>query len=508
MPLLVMGLVPDGWYIVMSALSSTLRLRRRVNRHFAFQIVLLSFGLAIGTLFLGAKLDQAVFSTIGLLLLTSFGGLLLITQLPRQLGDPRLQWLGYVWLGKLALTLFLLYAGWIPDLDQISSSSWGYDPQRYYFQAQELVDNNWQIPSTISLNYAGILYYFGAIFTLVGRNPVVPALINTFTTLLATLLMVRVGFEIKTERSRGDWLLGVAIVLPEVLWYDVLTAREGIMMALLTICSLSAGRFLVGRRRLGWDTVAVVGTTALGIGLIRPPMLLPTTLIILLLVLLLRPPQRGRDVLGLFLIGVMAAIQLLTPAFSLRLGLGDFSLAEIPDRILVEDTSELLILYESSQRSIGQLLIPGTLLEAVGTALPRAVLDIVAPIPKLGFTLSGLLQGSWLDWQSLMVTLSALLNIALFPLAIASLIHTVRNRESGRAGFVFHVPYWTLLVSIAAGNYIIHERYRVMAVLLLWGCIWLGAFSPKRLVRQSYLGWFAVLGAGAISYLAYKSFWL
>ena len=174
-------------------------------------------------------------------------------------------------------------------------------------------------------------------------------------------------------------------------------------------------------------------------------------------------------------------------------------------RILVEDTSELMVLYESSTRSIGQLLIPDTLLEAVGPLCPRDTgscgPDSEARLHRVG------------SYEWIMDRLASLASYVVGPAEYCpvssshSIIDPYSPKQRIRAnGFVFHVPYWVLFGAIVAGNYIIHERYRVMATLLLWGCIWLGISGPKRLIRLSYLIWFVILGAGAIFYLAYKSF--
>src|SRR5947209_936355 len=61
-------------------------------------------------------------------------GLGLIAIVARHVGDNRVQRVGYVFLAKLWLVLWLLYVGWIPQLEA-SRNTFGYDPQRFYFQA-------------------------------------------------------------------------------------------------------------------------------------------------------------------------------------------------------------------------------------------------------------------------------------------------------------------------------------------------------------------------------------
>lgn len=144
-------------------------------------------------------------------------GLILCERLKLSLKDSNLKVLRYFWIIKLAVTFILLYGGWIPFLDQ--NPGWGYDPQRYYFQAQELIENNWIFLG--GLNYIGILYYYGAIFFTFGHNPVIPALVNSFVTLAATLSLISYCYEINIKRQISDWTLVWALLLPEILWSDI-----------------------------------------------------------------------------------------------------------------------------------------------------------------------------------------------------------------------------------------------------------------------------------------------
>ncbi|MBC8555411.1 MAG: hypothetical protein H8D23_37835 [Candidatus Brocadiales bacterium] len=188
------------------------------------QVIPLFILLAVLSTLIFATIQNSPFSSVMLLFFVSISGLVICRRMQISLNDPALRVLGYFWLIKLGMTFVLLYAGWIPQLDFVTSSAWGYDPQRYYLQAQQLIDNNWSA-SFISLNYVGILYYYAAIFFMFGQNPVVPALINIFVTLIATLYLIKVGYEIRSRRSSRDWTLAFALLLPEMLWYDVMTSR-------------------------------------------------------------------------------------------------------------------------------------------------------------------------------------------------------------------------------------------------------------------------------------------
>ena len=60
------------------------------------------------------------------------------------------------------------------------------------------------------------------------------------------------------------------------------------------------------------------------------------------------------------------------------------------------------------------------------------------------------------------------------------------------------------MLAVASGNQIIHQRYRIMAILLFGGCIWLGQTCSKRLLRVAYVGWLGLLTLGGFCYVMYK----
>jgi hypothetical protein len=474
--------------------------RRRALERQSFLLLLL---LMIGGGFLALRVQEALWPTVLLFAAVSVGGLALITRLARRLRDPSLQRLGDVHLIKIAVLLFVLYAGWVPMLDP-NSESFGYDPQRYYFDARTLIENHFdpRVFDTISLNYTGIVYYYASIFWLFGQNPVIPALVNALVTLLASCLLVRVGYSIRKERKPYDWLLGLVIVIPEVLWFDALTGRETVTMALALLAILPVAESLLSRRRPGLSLGAVlVSVMALGLlAIIRPPVLIPVTASLLGVVAVRRlTATRILAVVGMVLAGAVALT--LAPVLAARLGSYPIGFGELLARVTAQNP-EFVAGMSWNERSIGLLLLPSGPVQAVLFVLPRLLLYIVAPLPTIGFRVEGLVRGDWSDWQYLAVTGSAFLYVLLVPLAFASLIHAVRKRD--REALVFQIPCWLLFLAVAGGNHIVQERYRLLAIPFLWGSLWLGLRVPRRTRILAYLAWLAVLGTAVAAYISYK----
>jgi len=473
----------------------------------AGQVILSFLSIIIGSIFILCTVETSSFSTIILFAFVTITGLILCKKAQTQLNDPALSILGYLWLLKLVLTFIILYAGWIPQLDPSSSSIWGYDPQRYYFQAQELVDNNW-LADFVSLNYTGVLYYYGVIFYFFGHNPVVPALANAFLTLVATLYLVRVGYEIKQHRAPRDWTLALALLLPEILWFDVMTSRETLLAALLIFALLTVGRYLLRTTDISSGKILTIITlSVLAIAAIRTTMTFPVVIATVLMVLLIGTSRRLHVFRKYSLIFCIVATAIVSPYVPTLIGGYEVDSAKIfYSAISANDNIALAGDMSWNENSIGMLLMPDGVIQSICFLPPRMVLYLLTPLPKVSFTFSDLMLGRWLAWQGLLTMLSSLINIILIPYVLASLIYSVKNRKKDSGPLIFHISYVLVFMAVAGGNLIIQERYRVMATPLLWGCAWLGMqAAPKYYVRVAAFSWYALLAVGATFYFYYKA---
>jgi hypothetical protein len=297
-------------------------------------------------------------------------------------------------------------------------------------------------------------------------------------------------------------MLGLVIVIPEVLWFDALTSRETVTMALALFAILPVADSLLSRRRHGLSPGAVLVTVvALALlAIIRPPVIIPVTASLLGVVAVRRlTAARILAVVGMVLAGVAALT--LAPVLGARLGADPIEFGELLARVTVQNP-DFVAEMTWSDRSIGQLLLPSGPVQAALFVPPRLLLYIVAPLPSIRFGLEGLVLGDWSDWQYLAATASAVLYILLIPLAFAALASALRKKD--RSILAFQIPCWLLFVAVAGGNYIIQERYRLLAVPFLWGCIWLGLGAPRRTRLLAYLVWFGILTLSAGAYVRYK----
>lgn len=466
------------------------------------QAILLPLLLGLGVCLLGFTVSVALANTLIIFVALTGLGLWLCHRTRVVLGDAKLKILGTFWLLKVLITLFLLYVGWIPQLDP-SSVNWGYDPQRYFQDAWDLIEDGWN--PLVGSNYQGIIFFYGGIFYLFGHNPVIPALINAFVTLLGTLFLIRCVYSFVPDRTAKDWTIAGLLLVPEVLWYDVLTGRETLMAVLIIIATLSVGRYLVCVRKTSLaNTILLSGAALFAILAVRTSMAIPVVASIGLMAMLLGSKHKMGPLAKMLLVG-LAFAGLSAGAYVQQLTGGyDVSLLKTFDTVKSIETNVARNM-EWSDNSIGMLIAPDNAWQSVLYLLPRMVLYLAAPLPNVAVSVTELINGSWGAWQRLMtITTSAMMLLGL-PFTLASVARAWRLRRHQPAPLVLHIAFWITFMAVAGGNIIIHERYRVMFTLLLFACMWFGyTRCSRREVRQWAFPWFGLLAAGAFFYMGYK----
>ena len=464
---------------------------------------MLSFLLGVGMFLHVVTVKVALANTLIIFVFVTVMGLWLCHRTRVNLGDPKLKILGTFWLLKVGITLLLLYAGWIPYLDPATSPAWGYDPQRFYQDAKDLIENEWT-PRAGS-NYQGIIYYYGGILFVFGNNAVAPALINAFVTLLGTLFLIRCLYSFAPDRTARDWTIAGLLLVPEVLWYDVMTSRETLMAALIIIAALGAGRYLVGVKKSSRaNTLLLPGAALLAILAVRTSMAIPVVASICVMALVLRSRHKMGALMKVLLLGLGIAVSSAGPVIQNLLGGSDIDyLAALKNAQSFE--TNVAAQMEWSDNSIGLMIAPNSAWQALLYLPPRMVLYLAAPLPNVAVSLNELIDGSWSAWQRLMTLPTTALILLCFPYALAGAAQAWRFRRGQPAPLVLHITFWITFMAVAGGNIIIHERYRLMFTLLLFASMWFGYTRCSRgEVKLWAFPWFSLLAAGTVFYIGYK----
>jgi hypothetical protein len=486
-------------------LASKVSLQRPLSvRMRPTEIALLLLVLLFGIVLLGITVEEALLQTLLLFVFVTIAGLWLAHNTASKVGDRKLRILGSFWMIKVTVTLILLYSGWLPMLDE-SAGSWGYDAQRYYQYSQELLANDWNRVS-IGLNYFGIVYYYAAIFYIFGVNPVLPALVNAFITFSCIMFIIHAAYSFAPYFNKKSYYISGLVLIPEVLWYDVMTSRETLMAVLLAIVILGIGSVLANVKKVNISGTAIVLLAIFGILAVRTSMILSVVLSIVIMVALIR----NRRVSGLVLkFGLVALLLGALLGGSIIQGMmGSIDIDYFAKLSSLQNFEKNIIRASEvnwSENSLGLLLVPNSLLEMFIFLPFRMVLYLAAPLPNITVSLSGLIVGEYFEWERLMTFPTSVLMLLGFPYVLAGSSHAWRNRIQFPALLVIPIGFWTTFVAVAGGNNLIHERYRLMFTLLLFACMWLG-FTQSRVssVKRWATLWYVLLAAAAVFYMGYK----
>ncbi|HWW60362.1 MAG TPA: hypothetical protein VN181_03250, partial [Thermoanaerobaculia bacterium] len=441
-----------------------------------------------------------VWRTLALLWAIAIAGVMLIFRSAARTNDARVLNLSHVWALKLVAGLAVLYFGWVPELD-LSSVNYGYDPQRFYFQANDLQEAGYNTAAIPSINYTGVLYVYGAVFQTFGHNAFAPALINALVALWCILAAIRFLHAIPRTGRASYWLVGLTLLIPEMIWFDDLVSRETLSAALTTVGILGCTSYLLPRqtvRRLALVSFKAAIPSLLILGILRMSVLAASLVAIGFIYFAHRMTFRQRAVAVLVLLVMMAALAA-APAIISRLGGYDFNIKTFnPARrakTAMEDPA-----FQWAQGSIGRRLIGDTMTKLVIFTPPRMVLYLILPLPRVDAPLDNLATGRWLAWQNLLTALSAAIYVILIPFVLALGIDVLRKRAPPGASIVF-LAFGVIFTLIVAGNQILHERYRIMSIPLLVACAVLGRNSSRFARRAGTAIWICTIAAGVAAYL-------
>jgi hypothetical protein len=177
----------------------------QINRYAALYTVAVCIGLSG---FVILEESVAALGTVTALALVCGIGYWAVGSVARRLSEPQLLIIRWMQLLKLAIVLPLVYFHWAPLLTPKPWQAWGYDPQRYFVQAQRWAQAGlaWQARPIGA--YVGAVYYYAGLAHVFGPSPAIPALANTLTTLLATLAIIGIARGLVKPPARRLWLLG------------------------------------------------------------------------------------------------------------------------------------------------------------------------------------------------------------------------------------------------------------------------------------------------------------
>lgn len=420
--------------------------------------------------------------------------------------DPKLSVLELIWLVKIPLTLVLIIGGWLKDISLPENLFFAYDPKGYFYNAMLLVENGWK--PTVGLNSTGILYYYGFIFFIISHNPFAPALINIFISLAVILFTIR-SLYVNQKLNSRYWTICSLLVIPELLWFDAITAREGICTAMILLAVVSLRNLFYSKSSLSYQIIfaGLAALSSLMVLLLRGPLILPIALLVVIALFFLRSSLKHRFVVMVTVSFIAIGFVALRPTILVKTMSVPSSWGATLQTLTAFDNNYAAKDSSWSNSSIGRLIAPNNIYQAIAFIPPRMFVYLVAPLPNIPINMKLIHENRYSLWQNICAVLTGAIEIALFPFCLTGLLLAIKARRDDPASLFMHLSFWLVWAAIAGGNMIILERYRLMMVPLLFISAWLGYISGNtRLIKICSISWIGVCTLGTGFWLVYKFF--
>ncbi len=384
----------------------------------------------------------------------------IVYNMVRAAGRPYCEKLYCAFLAFLALTLLYLHFCWTPFLSYEINDTWGFDPQRYYYYATQLI----QSPDfEFGLNYVGVVYVYVALMSVFGVDPMVPLFLNVLLVALTVAYLTRVLYQRygKDGYYRYTWLF---FFLPEVVYYSAQSSREIFCMTLVSLCVYLA--CVPGRN--GRLPIAKMLLPVAGVLFIRPPF----GFMLMLIIMLMFFKQKR--------VFVSVGVALLLLATAVVVGEmedgSDADLSSMSERLSdqVSGDVEAADGFNYNANSVSLLLIPSNPVEFVVFGVVRSLLYLV-PRSTPFFISSLYSMGILMTWLTSFILM----------LSIPSLWRALREFRSHDQFFkTVFLSFGVFFLAVGMLNTnLIHERYRLVYDFLLL-TVWLLVRQHRALRRK------------------------
>lgn len=354
----------------------------------------------------------------------------------------------------LYITFALLYLHfcWTPYLSE-SSHIWGFDPQRYYLYSSSFAKG---YELEFGLNYMGVVIFYEYLFKIFGIDPLIPLYLNILLVNIAACYLVRIFLYRFNVTSFSRKYLPLLILLPEVIFYSVMSSREILCM---TFCTIAFCAFCDYNKSKNRRWIYLIGGIIAFMFSIRPPMAIG---IIISLFGSMLINSKKSSFYKLSLIACLSAIMIFVlyrfPMFS--------ELASAAQDVINGKGAESdQFVYSSG--SIAKLLTPSNPIQFVIFGIVRSFLYLIPKTPPLSILT---FDEAYFFGDAVLVYLTSCIFVFVLPAITILAINYRRLPDFCRTLFVFFVVFF-LLVG-AFNSSIIQDRYRVVydffAVILIF----------------------------------------
>jgi hypothetical protein len=314
---------------------------------------------------------------------------------------------------------------------------------------------------------------------------------------MGVLFAVKFIYSIEIKFRNVKLVLCILILFPDILWYDIMSSRETLMAIIVMISSVCIAKYV---QKIKFSYFLLI-STIITIAAVRTSFLVIIFINYILLELFNQNKSAFKIIIKTILLVFFASI---APLFQEIIGGGRLDYYNLFKSIFSFSDNAASIM-DWSNSSVGALLLPNNIVEAILVTPLRMIAYLVAPMPNFIIDLGGLCGGDWHVWQHLMALMSSVVLTVIFPLTVAFTNFAYAHRQACPKLIIFPLIYWTSFIAVGGGNLIIQERYRIVFIVPMIICAWLG-YSLCSKSRQIYLYaiWALIMAISSFFYIAYK----
>lgn len=400
---------------------------------------------------------------------------------------------------RLILILIFFQVGWLSSLNA-SSIIDGYDPARYYYFANQLIENHF-VPQYGSLNYYGIVYWYALIFVIFGTNPIIPIIINNLMSIISALYILRIlNYVLLGKCSKSNRkIFALYLLIPELIWFDALTSREMVCLFFLVLIFWNILKaFFIDKKS---TRLVLVLIYSILLGMIRTSLLVVVALLFLLC--FFTANKTSKIITKILLIAAFLVSLLLVALVSSMNG------SFVTNPFVTLKTIFVNVDSNSTQWSVnsaGKYLVIDTPIKLVFLAPIRMFVYLILPLPDIYISISNLFASNYAEWEHLFEFISSILYVLGIPYIIGAILHVIACRRRMRNDFVITLLFsMVLLLAVSCGTSIIHTRYRIASIPFIIITIILGDNVQKKYKTIGILISLFVFLLGTVLYLIIKA---
>ena len=389
--------------------------------------------------------------------------------------ETRQRYFNFFLIGFL-ISLLLLAFSWTPFLS-ITNPDWGFDPQRYYYYAYQIIENG---DLVFGVNYVGVVYFYVFVMKILGVDPLVPLLVNSLFTLVSVLLIAKLVVSVKNIRiGNFVWLL----LIPEIIYFNIMPSREILCLSIVVFIIATFVEYLKEKKGI---CLLILLFEFLFLFLIRPPFAFSLFLSIFIFLLFFSQRKIGlSSILLLVVFSVIVGGQLST-------ALDSMDNADSMQKSIIEKVDgkkEMNANFKYSENSLAAKLIPDNAIEFVIFGIIRSFLYL---FPSPTFFSSLLNMKNAYGIGDAFVNMSSLIMMFLIPITYVLLKNIRKEKNIIQIIGITFLIFW--IVVGAFNTNLIHVRYRLVYDLLYFSLvIYFVSMTDRRRVKQLITYWSGIL---------------